>query len=388
MSALRVSSRRGVRRSGPVGNQYLTASSFAPPPAVDIVGLLLAGLASEEDAAYCLGLNPGDLRLLLRNLSLDHVAMVPVSIDEELAIYYADIGLNAFEVPLFDSVVETHRTTRPKRNTIGLRLPADAVLGAKAMSVDHIPDGLIFHVGRCGSTLLCNLLASAGGWVALREPEFLNTLLRRLAAENDCARKERLSVLVAQCLRSLAHGVRLDAEGRERSCVVKLSSWNAMVADDLVTAFEATPLIFVTRDPCATVASFLRNPPYWHETRSVGGDRLRATQLFAEVWNRIIDAALRFPSHRTLFIDYAELLADPSTTLVSLCRHLGDRYARPNSKAIANVMEHYSKGPRSERFEVHGRHRPHNLETAEREMVESITAARRKALCERRSRSG
>lgn len=363
----------------------MTGPSFAPPVDVDIVGLVLAGLAGEADAARRLGLDHGELRSLLADLNLGHAAMIPVAIDDELASYYADLGMNAFDVPLFDSVVDSHRPTHANASTVGFRLSADAVLGAAAMSLGRAPGGLMFHVGRCGSTLLCNLLASVGGWVVLREPEFLNTLLRRLAAERDRAAKDRLGLLIAQSLRSLAHGVRLDAERRERACVVKLSSWNAMIADDLVTTFDATPLVVVTRDPFATVASFLREPPHWHDARSIGGDRMKAARFFAEVWSRTIDAALHLPSQRTLFIDYAELVAEPSTTLVSLCRHLGDRDARPNSKAIAIVMANYSKGPRGERFEAHGRHRPQSLGEAERDLVESITAASRTALRERRS---
>ena len=115
---------------------------------------------------------------------------------------------------------------------------------------------------------------------------------------------------------------------------------------------------------------------------------MKAALFYAQVWSRTIDAALRFPSQRTLFIDYAELVADPSMTLELLCSHLGDRNARPNSKTIAMVMANYSKGTRGERFEAQGRHRPQSLEEAERDLVESITGASRTALHERRSRGG
>jgi Sulfotransferase family len=360
---------------------------LAPPVDVDSVGLMLAGLAGAADAARRLGLDHCDLSSLLADLNLGQAAMVPVAIDDELACYYADVGMNAFELPLFDSVLESHGTSPVSANIVHFRLSADVVLGAAAMSLGRAPGGLMFHVGRCGSTLLCNLLASVGGWVALREPEFLNTLLRRLAAERDRGRKDRLGVIIAQSLRSLANGVRRDAERRERACVVKLSSWGAMMADDLVTTFNATPLVVVTRDPCATVASFLRDPPHWHDARSMGGDRKKAVRFFAEVWSGTIDAALRFPSERTLFIDYAEIVAQPSTTLASLCCHLGDT-ARPSSKAIDIVMANYSKGPPGERFEAHGRHRPQRLEEAERDLVESITAISQTALRERRACGG
>ena len=363
----------------------MTGSSVDPPFEADLVRLMLAGLTNEAEAARRMGVDQDELRLLLTDLNLGHAAMVPVAIDDELASYYADLGLSAFDVPLFDEVVESYRMTQANANTVRFRLSADAMLCDAAMSLSRTPDGLVFHVGRCGSTLLCNLLVSVGGWVALREPEFLNTLFLRLSLERDRARKERVEVLIAQSLRSLAHGVHLDAERRERACMVKLSSWNAMVAERLVTTFDTTPLVVVTRDPCATVASFLHNPPHWHDCRSEGGSRMKAARLFAEVWSRTIEATLRFPSQRTLFVDYAELVAEPVVTLQSLCRHLGDIRARPDSNAIAVVMANYSKGPYGERYDPNSRHRLKGLDDTERDLVESITAASRAALGDRTS---
>jgi hypothetical protein len=349
--------------------------------AVVTVGLALAGLAHENDAASSLGLNPSELRSLLGELGLAGTAMIPVAMDDDLATYYADLGANAFDSPLFDDLVESHRAFGT--NAFVFRLPADAVLAAATRPAGRGPDGLVFHVGRCGSTLLCNLLASVGRWVALREPEFLNKLLGRLAAEPDRDAKDRLGVLVAQSLRSLAHGVRLDGDAGERGCVVKLSSWNAMLAHEVVARLETTPLIVLTRDPCATVASFLRDPPHWNPELPCPEDRLGSVRFFAEAWLGTIDAMLHLPSERTLFVDYDDLITAPSTVLLSVCRHLGDTRVNANITATENILKVYSKGTRGEQFEPEGRHRPHCLDEAERKLVAAITADSRSALAAR-----
>jgi hypothetical protein len=350
------------------------------------VGLALAGLSHENDAASSLGLSPSEFRSLLGELGLAGTAMIPVAMDDALATYYADLGSNAFDSPFFDDLVESHRAIGT--NALVYRLPADAVLAAATRPAGRGPDGLIFHVGRCGSTLLCNLLASVGRWVALREPEFLNKLLGRLAAEPDRDAKHRLGVLIAQSLRSLAHGVRLDRDAGERRCVVKFSSWNAMLAREVVARLEATPLIAVTRDPCATVASFLRDPPHWNPELPSPEDRLGSVRFFAEAWLGAIDAMLQLPSERTLFVDYDDLITAPSTVLLAVCRHLGDTRANANITAAENILKVYSKGTRGEQFQPEGRHRLHCLDEAERKLVATITADSRSALAAHIRRAG
>src|SRR5258708_12626456 len=124
----------------------MTGSSAGPPFDADLVRLILAGLASEAEAARRMGLDQDDLRLLLTGLNPGHAAWVPVEIDDELASYYVDLGLSAFDVPLFDDVVEGYRRTRANANTVRFRLSADVMLCVAAMSLARPPDGLLFHV--------------------------------------------------------------------------------------------------------------------------------------------------------------------------------------------------------------------------------------------------
>jgi hypothetical protein len=348
----------------------------------EVVSLLLAGVINAANASQSLGLSTSQLEYLLGELGLLGAAMVPVEVDGELNTYFVDLGRNAFAAPLFDDVVDSYRRTGASAGAVRFRLSANRILQAATRPPRSCPAGLIFHVGRCGSTLLCNLLASADGWVTLKEPGLLNGLLLRLAAEPDPAAKEQLGTLVALLLRSLAHGVRFDAVGRERACVVKLTSWNAMFSDEFVWRLAPIPLVVVTRDPWATVGSFLANPPYWYDPgstpdamqSSARASREEAARVFAEAWNRTVERALRLPARRTLFVSYTELTKDPVAVLRRVYRHLGHGHERLNTESILGVTAQFSKGATGERFEPHGRHRRDALAQEVRDIVTTITA--------------
>ena len=152
--------------------------------------------------------------------------MLPVEVDDELNTYFVDLGRSSFAAPLFDDVVDVHHRNGAPASALGFRLSANRILASGAAPPHACPAGLIFHVGRCGSTLLCNLLTNVDGRVAFKEPEFLNTVLLRLAAETDLIRRDQLGAFVALLLRSLAYGARFHTGDPERGCVVKLTSWN------------------------------------------------------------------------------------------------------------------------------------------------------------------
>jgi hypothetical protein len=360
--------------------------------AADVVSLFLAGFLSQGEASKRLGLDVGDLEIVLEEVGLARVALVPVEVDDGLDTYYLDIGRSEFAAPLFDDVVHDHRRAAGSPGSARLRLPATSVLGAAAPPPSACPGGLMFHVGRCGSTLLCNLLANVDGWVAVKEPEFVNAVLLGLAAERDTVSRARLSALAALLLRSLAYGVRVGANGRERACVVKFTSWNLLFADDLIGWLDAAPLVVVTRDPWATVASLLHDPPYWYAPPALSPSeprpcararRVEAVGVFAEAWSRTVDRALQLPAERTLLVSYADLVQQPLVMLGRVLRHLGDDRPVRSTQWVDDVMGQYSKGTTGERFEPRARHYRGALDPEERDLVTTITAETWSDLAER-----
>ena len=360
------------RRRCPCAEVNAISALSAESDVATTVMLLLAGLVGEDAAAARIGIDGAALRAVLAELGLADGAMVPCRVDERLALAWVDIGRDDFAVPRFDDVVERHVRGYPPPAGPVFRLPADEVLaGADAAGAG--PAGIIAHGGRCGSALLCNLLAASGGWVAIKEPEVINRLLLRLPHEPDTA---RIGALVAAVLRSLAHGTRHDAAGTARRCVVKLSSWNLLYADAFVARLPATPMVVVTRDPWATVASSLDQLPDWYRAGTglpAADDRLGLARLFAGEWNGVVTAALRLPVP-PLFVDYATLVADPVGVLGRVRRHFDD--GGPGAgRHVEAVMQQYSKAAGREAFEPRGIHRRRVLPDDLRAAVTAMTAA-------------
>lgn len=113
------------------------------------------------------------------------------------------------------------------------------------------PDAFIFHVSRCGSTLLSQLLASLPQCVAMSEPTVIDSLLRLY---HDSADPAAGIALLRQAM--LALGQRRT--GEETHFVIKFDCWHIHSLALLRQAFPATPCLFLYREPLAVLASHQR----------------------------------------------------------------------------------------------------------------------------------
>ncbi|WP_411340012.1 sulfotransferase [Sphingopyxis sp. J-6] len=347
---------------------------LAPPSRATIgdraaidVGLFLTGLAGEAETAARLGLHPAELRELFDGSALSRCTMMPVGVGDNLDIRFLDMAGEAFDAPTFDDSVGRARSRAGGRRTFSL--PANAIAAAEAPRAT--PDGIILHVGRCGSTLLCNLLASGGDWIALREPECLNSLFLARAATRDPAAIDRIDTLAGQLAGCLAHAV------RPRKSLVKLSSWTAPLAAPLLARFPGTPVIVVVRDPWQTVASFLAEPPHWYGPASAqlaASERAGAVRFFAEAWRSTVAAARCLPGERIMFVDYEDIVGNPAATLAKLRSHLGDDGPPLAPAALEATLASYSKAASAEAFDPSGKHRRAVLAPDLAEIVTAVTA--------------
>jgi hypothetical protein len=114
------------------------------------------------------------------------------------------------------------------------------------------PTGLIFHVARCGSTLVSQVLKQQRNLVVYAEPLPFNEILVPPHGQG------RARMVAA--LRSLAALFALHAG---RPFVIKLSSWNTLFCDLVAEAFPATPWVLCVRDPLEVAVSLQSQRPGW-----------------------------------------------------------------------------------------------------------------------------
>jgi hypothetical protein len=231
---------------------------------------------------------------------------------------------------------------------------AEFVASARALECGG-PARIVAHVGRCGSTLLANLLALRPTATVLKEPTVLHPrepgLLRALLAYQ----------------RAAAH-----AAGRE--LVVKPTSWTCPAL--LAAAGDGTRWLLLWRDPRQVVASELAQPPRWSESPRAlpgdgGGDPV---EVFARTWAGIVEAFLPGPAP-VRFLDYAALSADKPGAL----RAVQTWFALPGPDALPEGFDaeslRYSKSGGRSTFDPAACHHRPALGPDDAARVDALTAA-------------
>ena len=111
------------------------------------------------------------------------------------------------------------------------------------------PTGFVFHVSRCGSTLLAALLGRLPGALVLSEPGPVDSLLRAGARLG----RERQVRLLRAMISALGQA---RAPGQDR-LFVKFDAWNTLQLPLVREAFPDTPWVFLRREPVEVLVSAL-----------------------------------------------------------------------------------------------------------------------------------
>jgi hypothetical protein len=192
----------------------------------------------------------------------DLARWTPIRFDLSAAtptVDWADLSAERFEEPFFDQTVARWATSPGARPLVRTGLDAFLALDSEP-SLD--PAGMIFHLSRCGSTLVSRLLGTLPGVVAVAEPSPLNALLGLDPARVDAA-------ALVQMVRFLVRALGRRRHGDEQHLILKCTSWNIRRQEILSAAFPDTPWVWVQREPAEVVASLLANPPGWLGLRTV-----------------------------------------------------------------------------------------------------------------------
>jgi hypothetical protein len=123
---------------------------------------------------------------------------------------------------------------------------------------DHRPGlplrGLIFHMSRCGSTLVSRMLAASPRNVVASEPPPLSPILDTPGID----RSTRI-----HWLRAMASALGQPRAGGEEAFYIKLDPWNIHHIDLLLEAFPETPWLFLYRQPLEVLDSQRRATGAW-----------------------------------------------------------------------------------------------------------------------------
>jgi hypothetical protein len=157
-------------------------------------------------------------------------------------------GPHRFTEPFFESSVR-----------VALRHPFTKFF-RRELPLDHTPEsaapaGFIFHVSRCGSTLVAQMLAAAASHHVLSEPPPVDEVLQAHTQIPGLTREEQI-----RWLRQIVHALALGRAAQEDRVFIKLDAWHSTYLPLIREAFPETPWILVFRDPLEVMVSQLTQP--------------------------------------------------------------------------------------------------------------------------------
>ena len=228
----------------------------------------------------------------------------------QLAVDWVHFG----DATLGDSFFEMSlgRARRLPINSL-LRVSTPLAMLAETLPQDAVPtvDGLIFHMSRCGSTLVSQMLAAIPGGVVVSEAPPLDTIVQLVHSHPNAPLEQRIALL-----RGIAAALGRDRFGNRRHYVIKTDSWHSLALPLFRAAFPDTPWLFLFRDPTEVMVSQMRI----RGLQTVPGTQLDPVfaipdplsmsreDYIARVLSRVTQAAVDHAEiGGGLFVDYADL---------------------------------------------------------------------------------
>jgi hypothetical protein len=216
---------------------------------------------------------------------------------------------------------------------------------------DSVPAGFIFHISRCGSTLVSNLARCDDSAVVLSEPSLVSGIFQeQMQHMTVSSRGEVLRALI----KLFRYRTTLE-DGVGRKVVIKFTAWDALWFREIRAIRTEVPILILVRNPAEVVVSNLRSPATWikekylpnrarrfvdlpdsFDPRQLGNAEFIALALGAQC-----EALHRSLDDRCCVLDYEDLGPDAAGELASWF----GLDVRANIDAVEAVFRTYSKDP-------------------------------------------
>lgn len=139
---------------------------------------------------------------------------------------------------------------RPFNRAFRYRIGLPDLIAQAATPETLAPGGFIFHMSRCGSTLLAQMLAALDDSIVVSEAAPIDAVLQL-----GCSLPEDDAV---RALRAIVAAFGRKRCGRERRYFIKLDCWHTLALPLFRRAFPAVPWMFLYRDPVEVLVSQMR----------------------------------------------------------------------------------------------------------------------------------
>ncbi len=285
-------------------------------------------------------------------------------------VHWCYLGHDRFVAPFFEQTIR-RRLRMPFSLLFQHTTSLDALADLQSADPGLPPTGFIFHLSRCGSTLVAQMLAALPQNIVISEAPPIDAVLRAHWRDPAITDEQRIA-----WLRALLSVYARPRHG-ERHFYVKFDSWHTPALPLIRRAFPTVPWIFLYRDPLQVLVSHQWQrgaqmvpgllPPQWLELPPMAlgpgaaegaaeggmpggssGGWLGGTfgetldEYGARVLQRICRAALQHLDGRARLINYRQL---PAAVWSELAAHFGTGYTAADVAAMQEAAQFDAKNP-------------------------------------------
>jgi hypothetical protein len=298
---------------------------------------------------------------------------------EQGIVELIDIGHASLNEPFFGDSISALRRSGGATVT---RLALTGLRDLLAMENVSSPTGFIFHVGRCGSTLLANMIGSHPAVRAVKEPPVISSFLARtgLGHGSGNANDDILYTLIAAFGRGL----------HDEHFVLKFTGWTSVDIERILRLFPTTPAVFLWRPAIEVVTSWMARVPTWGQdgkrsqlARILNIERQRIAgehgliSYFSHIWLAEASAAYdmaRRPGSRVTTVTYADLRDNPRDVILGVSGHFRIPVSSSEVTLMVAQADRYSKDQSGKtKHDPQGKHFRPSLRDEQRAVVEEIT---------------
>ncbi len=257
-----------------------------------------------------------------------------------------------FVHPFFDITIQ-HRMQEPFSLLFQYHTPADELAELNIIRPGLAPTGFIFHMSRCGSTLISQMLASLSRNIVISEASPIDSILRTNTVDSSISDETRI-----EWLRGIIGALGRKRSPDEKHYFIKFDSWHTLYLELIHRAFPDVPWIFLYREPVEVIVSHMRQSGAQMVPGALGHllpglDIFESAQMPREKYCALVVkqfcesalSQLNKDPHKALLVNYDQLPAAVTTSIVD---HFGAVYSDEDIEKMNLAAKFDAKNPQTQ----------------------------------------
>lgn len=174
--------------------------------------------------------------------------------ENEILCNWLYVGGKKFEEPFFQESISKCKSFEENRKQFSSTSTLDGLIHFSE-NIDFLsPKAFIFHISRCGSTLLAQSLSEDEQNIVLSEPPIFDEILREIKFIRTEISEDKIDEAIIASLKFIGQ----KRFGYEKNLFVKLDSWHIFYYKKLRELYPETPFIFSFRQPDQVINSQIK----------------------------------------------------------------------------------------------------------------------------------